>query len=177
MTARTPGRAFARVVSIRTMRACACGHRSSLPCSMPGMLRSSAYSAWPQAFGIPSFFGVGWPTTSKVLRTGLFISAPALLLELPGRVLDSLDDLDIAGAAAQMADHGVPYFVFARLRIFVEQRCRRDDKTRCAEATLNSTFLYEGFLDLIEHPFPHQAFDCANVFVLRLDRKIETRID
>ena len=39
-TATTPGNAAARVVSILTMRACACSERLTAKCNAPGMLRS-----------------------------------------------------------------------------------------------------------------------------------------
>jgi hypothetical protein len=42
ITACTPGSASAREASIETIRACACGERSVLACSIPGSAMSSA---------------------------------------------------------------------------------------------------------------------------------------
>src|SRR5215470_3997909 len=54
MTAFTPGRASAADASIDLMRACACGLRRTLPCSMPGKLISAPYRARPVTLSTPS---------------------------------------------------------------------------------------------------------------------------
>ena len=47
MTPSTPSMASAAEVSIETMRAWACGERSTWTCSMPGMIMSPAYLRRP----------------------------------------------------------------------------------------------------------------------------------
>ena len=64
-TASTPGSASARVVSMRRMRACACGLRSILPCTMPGSLRSAGYTAPPLTRSLASTRGSRLPTDWK----------------------------------------------------------------------------------------------------------------
>src|SRR5215470_7572495 len=54
MTAFTPGRASAADASIDLMRACACGLRNTLPCSIPGKLMSAPYRARPVTLSTPS---------------------------------------------------------------------------------------------------------------------------
>ena len=63
IVARTPGRASAREVSMRVMRACACGLRSTWACSMPGMLTSTPNTACPVTLSTPSWRTGLVPTT------------------------------------------------------------------------------------------------------------------
>ena len=53
-TAFTPGRASALLVSIETIRACACGERRILPHSMPDARVSAANTARPVTLSTPS---------------------------------------------------------------------------------------------------------------------------
>jgi hypothetical protein len=53
-TALTPGNASASDVSIETMRACACGLRSTAPWSMPGSEKSAPKLARPVTLSAPS---------------------------------------------------------------------------------------------------------------------------
>jgi hypothetical protein len=80
-TARTPGSARARLASSRTIRAWACGLRSSLACSRPRAGRSATYCTWPSTFSGPSGRGMArpMPLTSRVV----FITV-AMLAQLLG---------------------------------------------------------------------------------------------
>ena len=71
-----------RLVSIRRMRAWACGLRRSFACSMPLGLRSATYGTWPVTFSGPSGLGMDSPTpfTSRVV----FIAMAALLPSMSG---------------------------------------------------------------------------------------------
>src|SRR3989454_5105040 len=64
-TALTPGRARARVVSIRTIRACGCGLRSSLQYNMRGRERSSANFVPPRTLAVASTLRSAFPTTRR----------------------------------------------------------------------------------------------------------------
>src|SRR2546422_7166576 len=64
-TALTPGRATARVASIRTIRACGCGLRSSLQYNMRGRDRSSANLVVPITFAVASTLRSAFPTTRR----------------------------------------------------------------------------------------------------------------
>ena len=58
----TPGSRAARLVSMLTIRAWACGLRLILACSMPGRRMSPVYLAAPVAFSMPSTLGSRLPT-------------------------------------------------------------------------------------------------------------------
>ena len=67
ITAYTPGRAAARAVSMRTIRAWGCGLRSSLPYAIRGRTRSSAYLVSPVTLAQASILGSDCPTMEKRL--------------------------------------------------------------------------------------------------------------
>src|SRR5437867_157555 len=69
-TATTPGIARAADVSMRTMRARACGLRTVAPWSIPSRARSLAYSNDPCVFGGASLRGADSPTTPRSLVRG-----------------------------------------------------------------------------------------------------------
>src|SRR5438094_3169224 len=69
-TATTPGIARAADVSMRTMRARACGLRTVAPWSIPSRARSLAYSNDPCVFGGASLRGADSPTTPRSLVGG-----------------------------------------------------------------------------------------------------------
>src|ERR1017187_3607064 len=141
------------------------------------MLMSSAYSARPRALSVPSFFGVGRPMTSYSLRSGSFMSVAIRVLELAGRVLDGLDDLDVTRAAAQMADHSCADIILVRIWVFVQQRLGGEDEARRAKSALYAAFLHERFLDLIEIAAGGETFDGLDVLALCFHREIEAGVD
>ena len=73
MTARTPGRALALLVSMRTMRAWAWGLRRSLAWSRPRGCMSATYWTAPVTFSRPSARGIGSPT--PLMSRVVFITA------------------------------------------------------------------------------------------------------
>ena len=80
------------------------------------------------------------------------MSVAIRVLELAGRVLDGLDDLDVTRAAAQMADHSCADIILARIWVFVQQRLGGEDEARRAKSALYAAFLHERFLDLMFLP-------------------------
>src|SRR6266568_458672 len=91
----TPSRLAAAAVSIDTMRACGSVLRSSLQYSIRGNARSSAKRVVPVTFATASTFRIAFP----------MILCPAMdhLPHALGRELDGFVDLDVAGAAAEVA--------------------------------------------------------------------------
>src|SRR6185436_9243609 len=77
MTAFTPGRASAAEVSIDLIRACACGLRSTLPCSIPGRLMSAPYLARPVTLSTPS-----WRIGRVPMTLNLYSCADSMLTSL-----------------------------------------------------------------------------------------------
>ncbi len=73
MTAYTPGRARARVVSMRLIRAWGCGLRRSLPWAMRDISRSSANLVSPTTLAQASILGSDWPMIEK---RSFFMSGP-----------------------------------------------------------------------------------------------------
>src|ERR1039458_4889586 len=105
------------------------------------------------------------------------MSVPNGMVELASRLPDSFDDLDVSGAAAQMADHCFADFVFARIWVIVQQRLRGEDETRRTKSALYTAFLHKRFLDLIENATFGETFDRLYVFALRLHPRTDTRVD
>lgn len=69
---------------------------------------------------------------------------------LIGDELDRLEDLGVAGAAAQIASQGVLDFAATGVWIVAEQRLRRQNHARLAEATLQSAAAIKSILDRVD---------------------------
>src|SRR3989304_3737410 len=104
------------------------------------------------------------------------MSAPTLVPELANRVLDSFDDLDVPGTAAQMADHCFADFILTRIWVVVQQRLCGEDKTWRTKSALYAAFLHKRFLDLIENTTFSETFNRQDILALRLDREIEAGV-
>src|ERR1039458_66095 len=105
------------------------------------------------------------------------MSVPTCVRELASRVLDSLDDLHVTRAAAQMTDHYFADFVLAWIWIIVQQRFCGEYESRRTKSALHTALLHKRFLDLIENPTFGETFDRLYVLSLRLHGEIETRVD
>jgi len=75
------------------------------------------------------------------------MSAAPLLFELIGGVLNGLDNLNVAGAAAKMADKRTADFILARARVPGEKRFCSDHHSRRTETALNCPFGHKRLLD------------------------------
>src|SRR5437868_10846531 len=114
------------------MRAWACELRRSLPYAMRGSTRSSAYRVSPVTLPHASIFGSGCPTMVK--RSLDMVRAPGLrhartsasglaVAGLPeGGQLHRVEDLRVAGAAAQVPGEGFADLVARRRRVLGQQR-------------------------------------------------------
>src|SRR5215467_235414 len=160
MTARTPGSALARLVSIRTMRACACGLRSSLAWSMPRGLMSATYGTRPVTFSGPSGRGIDSPTplTSRVVFIVDMSGAPGGGRRLGG-LGDGGDHLRVARASAEIARDAVADLLLARLRMLGEEGGRGHEDAGDAEAALGHAVADEGVLQRMEDTVVAEAFD------------------
>src|SRR5438477_2428645 len=63
------------------------------------------------------------------------------------RILDRLDDVLIAGAAAQISFEPVTNFIARRIGIAINDLTRRDDHSRRAKTTLQAVLLPKAFLN------------------------------
>lgn len=104
----------------------------------------------------------------------LFFSLPFVRWPPPHclcRVLDRIDDVLIARAAAQVAVKGVADFILCRLRGPHQKLVRSENHSRSAEAALQPVTFPKGFLEGVEFlPF-RQTFDGQNISAIRLHRK------
>src|SRR3989449_9063857 len=155
-TALTPGRARARVASIRTIRACGCGLRSSLQYSMRGRDRSSANFVTPSTLAVASTLRSAFPTTRRAVGPSAAFLARAIQ-RLPCRFcplasqarrgqFDRLVDLDVTGAAAEVARQGLLDLVATGARVVREECVGGEEEGWGAVAALGGAQRREGFL-------------------------------
>src|SRR5262249_42659075 len=123
ITAATPGTLSALDESMFLILACAYGLRTMSRCSIPGSLRSSMNLPRPRTSRGSSLRFIEWPRplTSGILTScrdgGRLVGA----VHGCGRGLDRLDDVHVAGAAAQIAGDAPADFVFGGGGVALEQ--------------------------------------------------------
>src|SRR5687768_1265812 len=76
---------------------------------------------------------------------------------LLGRPLDGLDDVLVAGAAADVPGDGPADVLLAGVRVVLQERRRRQHHARRAEPALQAVLLLEAFLDGVQLARPAQA--------------------
>src|SRR3989442_6331117 len=188
-TAFTPGTLAARDGSIERIRAWGWGLRSSLAKSMRGRNRSSANRVTPVTFAVASTLRSAFPTTRRAVgRSGgravcgsavfptagppdrLTVFLPdaiqglrcrlrILAAQASGCQLDGFVDLDVAGAAAEVARQRLFDLVTRRTRARRQERLGGEEKRRCAIAALCRAQLGERFLERMERPTLRHALD------------------
>src|SRR5262249_50600678 len=82
--------------------------------------------------------------------SGLVLGGMARLLELLGGVLDRLDDVDVAGAAAEVAGDRLADVGLGRIGVLREQRAAGHHHAWRAVAALEPVLLPEALLDRVE---------------------------
>src|SRR3989449_1826596 len=179
-TACTPSSARARETSMRRMRACGWVERSTLANSMRGRNRSSANLVTPVTFAVASTLRNAFPMRRKDGRTegatmaGSCIPFPSFRLSvaflLPAAIerlrcrlcrltsqasrgqFDGLVDLDVAGAAAQVARERRLDLPAVRSRVVAQQRKGGEQERRGAVAALRRAQLGERVLQRVQLP-------------------------
>src|SRR6478609_2213658 len=91
--------------------------------------------------------------------------------------LDRLDDVVIAGAAADIAVERLADLLFARLRVVGEQLHRRHHHPRRAEAALQAMALAKRRLHRVQLAVLGQALDGRDLAALHLCREDRARLD
>src|ERR671934_568723 len=176
-TARTPASAFARLVSMRVMRAWACGLRSSLAWSRPFGWISATYCTLPVTFSGPSGRGIDRPTpfTSRVVFITVAMRssfhADGAARGCARRLGDRLDHLRVAGAAAQIARDRVADVVLGGPRILGEQRGGGHQHAGDAEAALRYAVAHERVLQWRERAATRKPLDRRDEAAARLHRE------
>src|SRR2546423_3969839 len=158
-TAFTPGNVRARDVSMAVMRAWGWGLRSSLAYSMRGRNRSAANLVAPVTLAVASTLRIAFPTTRKA--AGRFLRVP--IQGLPRRLgllpaharrgqFHGLVDLQVSGAAAQVARQRLLDLVTRGSRVLAEQRFRGEQEGGRAVPALRRAELGEGVLERMQRP-------------------------
>src|SRR6266849_7165551 len=160
-TASTPGSARARAVSTRRIRACGCGLRRIRPKSIRGSARSSANLVCPLTLAKASGFVSDLPTTASS-------SATALLSRC--RQFHGLEDLQVAGAAAEHAGERLLDRVACWLRVTIEQCQGGEQHGRRAVAALRGAQLGKGYLQRMRFTPVRHAFHRGDLATLEVER-------
>src|SRR5262245_41063886 len=125
---------------------------------MRGSTRSSAKTVWPVTLAAASTLGSGWPTTLSATSCSFGSSATddlrgagqgggvggLLAAQAGGRQLDGLEDLEVAGAAAEIARQRLRDLGAGGLRVLAQQGLRPQQEARDAVAALGGPQLREG---------------------------------
>src|SRR5438128_9037403 len=99
-----------------------------------------------------------------------------LLAQLLGCVLHGLDDVEIAGAAAEVAADGLADLGLARVLGALEQRAARQHHAGRAKAALQPVLLPEAFLDGVELASLLQPLDGRHFAAVGLHRQHGARL-
>src|SRR3989442_8394841 len=164
-TASTPGILAAFDASTRTMRACGTGARCSLQNSIRGRTMSSANRVTPAHFDRPSTLRTGVPTTRRrrpsdaAAMEGLLGRPRRRILHPPRRQLHRLEDLEVAGAPAQVAREGLADLPARGARAGVEQGAGGAQDAGRAVAALCGAQLGEGDLKRVGPRTVRQPLD------------------
>jgi hypothetical protein len=92
-------------------------------------------------------------------------------------MLNRVDDVLIARAAAEVAVNSMADLIFRGLRIPYQQLVRSEDHPRSAKAALEPVTFPKGLLNRMEFLSLSQPFDGQNIGAVRLDRKDRARLD
>ena len=87
-----------------------------------------------------------------------------------------LDDVVVAGAAAEVALEALAHLGLGRVRVLVEQRDRRHDHARRAEAALQAVVLLERLLHRVQLAVGGQALDGGDLGAVGLDGEHRARL-
>src|SRR6186713_53094 len=90
---------------------------------------------------------IEWPRPET---SALVLGDISRLLQLVGRELDGLDDVDVAGAAAEVPRDGLADLELAGLAVLLQQRAGGEHHARSAEAALQAVFLPEALLHRVQ---------------------------
>ena len=121
---------------------------------MRGRTRSSAKRVSPTTLAQASILGSGWPMTEKRLlmarSPGPPPRRPRGALHAQRGQLDGIEDLGVAGAAAEVAGEGLAHLVAGGRRIVGQQGLGGEEDARRAVAALGRAQLREGLLQRVQ---------------------------
>src|SRR5688500_2506841 len=153
------------------MRAWAWGLRRISMWSIPGSLKSSVKLPLPRMRRSSSTRLTRAPSPPTEIS-----STATSGLHLPSRPLDGVDDVLVAGAAAEVSRDGPPDVVLGGVGGVLQQGRRRQHHARSAEPALEAVLLREPFLDGVQLARPAQAFDGGELMPVGLDTEEGARL-
>src|SRR5712692_1304321 len=118
---------------------------------------------WPKPW-ITGAAGASGMGVTQLLRTHRGLAA-----QLRRPVLNGFDDVDVAGAAAQIARDPPTDLLLGRIGVGSEQRFRAEEHARRAESALQAVLLEETLLQRVELTVLLQAFDRFDLVAVGLD--------
>src|SRR5262249_27427325 len=140
-TATTPSAARAFDRSTPAMRAWACGLRTTAIQTIPGTVRSSTNRACPVRSRASSLRGAGAPMPVATCPVTV-IATSSDGSSLP----HGLDDVDVAGAAAEVALEPLPDLLLARVGVLAQEADGGHHHSRRAVAALQRMLLVKRLL-------------------------------
>ena len=173
------------------------------PIRLPGLDQARTYDVvnlpvgrerWGPPRRQPAWLTTGLRMTGQQLAA-IGFSAPVLLpgdVDADPRRRDDLDagrlagfdgalhggeDLDVPGAAAQVARQTDADFFFRRRRVATEQRGGRHDHARRAEATLHPTLVEQSLLQRMQFVADHHTLDGHDRAIGGLGSEVRARVD
>src|SRR5258708_40259919 len=99
------------------------------------------------------------------------VYAAGLCAYFGGRGLHGVDDVLVAGAAAEVAFDAVPDLRFGGVRIALEDLFRGHDHAGSAKSALRAVLVPEGFLHGVEFAVDGESFDGEHLAPVGLDGK------
>src|SRR5262245_60212531 len=174
-TARTPGSARAFEASMRLIRACAYGLRSSRACSIPGSWISATYWVRPVTFSGASNRGMDTPMP-RTWRVVIITATGSVLPCLTGGA-DSGHHLRVARAAAQVAGDAQADVCLSWGGVLGQQRAGRHQHAWDAEATLRHAMVNKRLLHGVQLACFQKTFDGSDVVPAGLHGQHQTARD
>ena len=95
---------------------------------------------------------------------------------LVGGVLNGVDDVLVAGAAAEIAGDALAYLALRRRRVVLQQRHRRHDHPRRAVAALEAVLFPEAVLQRMQVAVRREPLDRRDRRAVGLDREDRARL-
>src|ERR671925_612842 len=155
------------------IRACAYGERRTATCAIPGSFRSSRYLAAPVIRRGSSTRLMRAPITLVVVASSTWV----VMTSPHRRRADGLDDVLVAGAAAEVALEPAPDLRLGEpVAVRAEELDAAHDHARRAEAALERVVLPEGLLERMELAALREALDRRDLAAVGLDGEHGARL-
>ena len=88
-----------------------------------------------------------------------------------------IDNILISGTTAEISRHFFLNFLSGQFFSLFQKDCRRHNKTRCTESTLNCTLFNKGLLNSCQFSVFFKTFQCTDIFSFCPDSQINTGIN